>query len=91
MATRTYFAFFGQLSVSTGEAHSLTGRFSTYGQLLAFSTKAERDTYVADHPRDDNHNEAVACNKTTARKYFLGMSVADYEEMIDDAVSAIDL
>ena len=75
-----YYAFKGQ-NATWGSPNPKTGRCNTFGELKAFTTRAKRDEYC-DNIRLDGYEFARKCNKKTARGFFLGMSVASYEDML---------
>lgn len=76
---RYFYAFKGQ-NATCGSTNERTGRKSTYGDVIAFSTRARRDSYVAAY-FDNNADVFVkSCNKGTARQYTLGMSVGAHNE-----------
>jgi hypothetical protein len=79
---KKYLAFVGNKRTSVGSPNGRTGRLSTWGKLYAFETMTEREMFCAQY--DYNFNGyPIPCNKTTARKYFLGMSVHSYNEYIN--------
>lgn len=77
------YVFIGARATS-GEPHPTTGRFSQYGYCIKFENKTVRDEYCATY----GHLVDVCepCSLTSARKYFLGMSVASYKEYMLHAV-----
>lgn len=79
MTTKYYYAFVGQ-NASTGRPHPQTGKYDTWGKLRAFSSRKERDEHVDNFYSNNPSEFAVKCNKSSARQFFLGMSVRDYEE-----------
>lgn len=74
-----YYAFVGQ-NATTGRPNSKTGKYNTYGDLIAFTSRKERDGYVDNYSSYTGLEYAVKCNKSSARQFFLGMSVYDYQE-----------
>ena len=81
-----FYLFQGQ-NATTGTPNATTGRMSMYGDILAFDTKKERDEYHENFYNSSNPSEYTEkCNRTTARKYFLGMSVPSF----DDYMSAVE-
>lgn len=78
-----YYAFIGA-KATAGEPHPTTGRFSSYGACVKFGSKALRDEYC--ESRSGLVDVCEPCSLTTARKYFLGMSVASYKEYMLYAV-----
>ena len=89
--TAEFFAFIGQ-NASTGTPHPQTGNYSQYGDIIAFSTIEKRDEFVDEYYNQNNPSEyAEKCNRSSARGYCLGMSVADFNDyVIDQAISCID-
>jgi len=78
-----YYVFIG-VRLPSGSPSPTTGRFSQYGWCIKFSSKALRDEYCATcgHLAD----VCEPCSLTSARKYFLGMSVASYKMYMQGAV-----
>ena len=68
---------------TSGSANETTGRLNTAGNLIFFIKKENRDDWVDETGRSTQKTrEAVSVKKT--RNLHLGMSVADYEEMLSD-------
>lgn len=81
-----YYCYVGS-SASTGQANQKTGLYSRYGDIIAFSTVAKRDKFVAEYYCGNfPNNLAIACNTTTARQYCLGMSVRAFKQYLDQLV-----
>jgi hypothetical protein len=74
-----YYAFAGNVNTSCGQPNRITGRHSTWGQLYAFHSKADRNAFCDTYNQRFN-SYPVPCNATTARQYFLGNTVREYEE-----------
>ena len=86
-----YLAFIGQ-NASTGTPHPLTGGMNMYGDLANFSTKSDRDLFVAEYY--DINNPSVFVEKTNKQdaksKYCAGMSQYFYEQYIDEVECRTD-
>lgn len=80
-----YLAWVGQ-NATTGTPNPTTGRMSLWGDLHAFNTKAERDEFC-DKWNDRHNTYPVKTNRKDARQYFLGMTMASYNENIDALMS----
>ncbi len=79
---KNYYLFKGQ-NATTGKPNPTTGKMSYYGELLAFSTKQARDEYHENFYNHSNPSEFTKkCSRTTARGYFLGMSVDSFKEYL---------
>ena len=80
-----YLAFRGQ-NATTGTPNSITGLSSMYGDLIAFTSKENRQHYV-DYYYDNNNPSAfvIAVNRKQARGYNLGMSMHCYNEYVKEA------
>ena len=77
-----FYVFQGQ-NATHGTPNVSTGLKSLYGNILAFNTEEERDEYHENFYNSSNPSEYTEkCNRTTARKYFLGMSVAAFDEYL---------
>ena len=71
-----YFVFDGE-NATTGDPNKITGRLSTWGEMLKFNSKSAAEEYV------NNYRGYGICKAGTARalrKYSLGMSVKNYLE-----------
>jgi len=80
---RYYYVFKGQ-KATIGAPHPQTGNRNIYGELIAFTTRAKRETYYDEYYR--RPSEFVQkCNKKTARQFFLGVSVAVYGDCVREA------
>ena len=79
--TTYYLAFNGQ-NATTGTPNRLTGLSSMYGDIIAFTSKDNRDRYVAEYYDNNPSVFVVAVNRKQARGYNLGMSMYDYNEYI---------
>lgn len=78
-----FYVFEGQ-NATTGEPNPRTGLMSNYGHIVAFETKAERDEYVQNHRYYGTPGHIVQHGTPrTLRKFCRGMSMADYNEMIE--------
>lgn len=76
---KNFYAYVGQ-NATTGTAHATTGKFSMYGDIIAFSTIDKRDQFVAEY--SDTNNYAEKCNRNTARKYCLGITVENFNDWV---------
>ena len=79
-----YYYVFIRARATTGEPHPTTGRFSQYGYCVKFASKTLRNEYCTTHGHIVDVCEP--CSITSARKYFLGMSVASYKMYMQGAV-----
>ncbi len=77
-----YFVFKGK-NASTGCSNRRTGRMSFYGEFIAFESKAKALKFVEDNTTGYVGDICVAGTKRTLRKYYQGISVADYNEYMD--------
>ena len=78
-----YLVWKGQNS-TCGTPNDTTGLSSMYGELIAFTSKENRQHYV-DYYYDDNPSVfVVAVNRKQARGYNLGMSMYYYNEYIKE-------
>ena len=84
-----YYAFKGQ-NASFGKPNERTGLMSTYGDLIAFSSRANRDYFVENYYGNNPSEFVVSANKKQARGYCLGMSVRSYEEYLRYVDSNVD-
>ena len=79
---KNFYAFVGQ-NASTGTPNPVTGNYSRYGNIIAFSTIAKRDRFVGEYYNQQNPQEfAEKCRRCTARKYNLGMSVEAFNDSV---------
>jgi hypothetical protein len=78
---KTYYYVFKGQNATWGNPNPKTGRCSTFGELKAFTTRAKRDEYC-DNVRLDGYEFVQKCNKKTARQFFLGVSVAVYDDCV---------
>ena len=85
---RYYLAFVGQ-NATTGTPHPITGRMSMYGTLKAFSKRSDRDQFVEGFITN-GYEFCASCNKFSARKYHMGMSMYVYNQVLDYAISEAD-
>ena len=83
MTIKYFYAFRGQLNTTTGQPNTKTGRLSTYGDLKVFDTRKERDCFVNDFEYGCGVSR-VSVNVKSARKYFLGLSVIQYDDYINN-------
>tara|TARA_R110000851_G_scaffold217502_1_gene370463 strand:+ start:864 stop:1169 length:306 start_codon:yes stop_codon:yes gene_type:complete len=85
---KKYYVFKG-LNSTCGTPHPSTGLFNIYGDLIAFTSKVERDHFFDDYFDCNNHRLSLAkCSATTCRQFFLGMSVHQMREHIEMIVDA---
>jgi hypothetical protein len=78
-----YYIFKGQ-HATCGTPHMTTGLLSTYGDLIAFSTKEKRDSFFKEYYDYNNPSTVLTkCTANTCRKFFLGMSWHNMREYID--------
>ncbi|MGB0467768.1 MAG: hypothetical protein ACPGF7_09610 [Pontibacterium sp.] len=80
-----YLAWVGNTSTTVGQPNAKTGFFSLHGDLVAFATKTERDEYCDTFNHKFN-TCPVKTNRSGARKYHLGMSVSDYNYLLDTMI-----
>jgi len=80
---KKYYAFNGQSNTTSGQPNRLTGRCSSYGDLVLFKTKKDRDNYCdtfnyrfKNYPQATNKKEAKA-------KYFAGMTQNQFDEYLE--------
>ena len=66
------------LHTTTGERNARTGRYNVAGQLVAFKTHEDREIWLSNWARN-----RIPCTKRQARALFLGLSLRDFEEMIN--------
>ena len=78
---KNYYVFNGQ-NASTGRPNKITGEMNFYGEVLVFSDKKTALEYVEDNDTNFQSTICKAGTKATMRKYCLGMSVFDFEEML---------
>ena len=82
-----YLAWVGQNAI-TGTPNRITGYYSKWGKLYAFSTRKERDDFCDTY--DNIHNcYPRKTNRKDARQYFLGMSVRDYKDYVDCVLAGL--
>ena len=78
---KKYYVFKGQ-NASTGKPNPITGRMNFYGDVLVFENKGIALAFVEDFETPMANDICEAGTKRTMRKYCLGMSVVNFEEMI---------
>jgi hypothetical protein len=80
-------------NTTTGQPNSRTGRMSKAVNLMAFSKKENRDAWVDNGKvtSDMRGNCRKATTKKEARNLHLGMSVVEFNEMLDMMLDAEEL
>lgn len=70
---------------TTGQANPITGHYSIACAIKSFDTKTERDAWVSSGKSTQamRGNCHMAISKRDARNLCLGMSVADFNEMLE--------
>jgi len=78
-----FYLFIGQLKTTTGRQHASTGRMNTFGDLRAFPSKSERDSFYGDFYSNNPSVSCVKTNKSNAKSdFFGGMTLIAYEEYV---------
>lgn len=77
---KNYLAFVGT-PATYGTPNPRTGEFSFHGSLYCFKTKKERDEFCDTFHQGFN-SYPKPCNSKTARQYFMGMSLTQYQETL---------
>lgn len=73
------FAYHSGRNTTSGQPNEKTGYFNIAGNLAVFSKKLDRDKFV-------DESEYVSVSAREARGLRLGMSVSDYEEMVEMSI-----
>jgi hypothetical protein len=76
-----YLIFIASGNATTGQPNKQTGRHNRHGGYLKFRTREERANYLTDNPHDNVY--WCTCGKGTGRRFSLGMSLADYNEYLN--------
>lgn len=78
-----YYVFVGQLNTTSGRPHPTTGRYSIYGDLLAFSTRKQRDEFYNNFYSSNVFESCVKTNKNSARsRFFRGMTQIEFDDYL---------
>lgn len=80
---KLYYAHVGQ-NATIGSPHPITGLLSRYGYCVAFNSKKNRDTFVDEFHCPSSRYKCVKTSISGARQYFLGMSVAEYRQYMEE-------
>lgn len=85
-----FYAYRGE-NTSIGEPNKQTGLYSTYGDIIAFTTRAKRDRYVSEYSDSGNPSVyAKACTKHDTRGYCLGSTVRGFNDHLEYIGSIAD-
>lgn len=76
---KKYFYIWKGQNATCGRPNPLTGRLNMYGDLLAFTSKSKRDQFYNEYYDNNPSVKLYKCNKKSARKFFLGMPVYNFE------------
>jgi hypothetical protein len=77
-----YYIFKGQ-NATSGKAHNQTGLLSMYGDLIAFTSKIKKKTFIEEY-RSNNPSEKIwSCTENTCRRFFLGSTMNEMYELIN--------
>jgi len=68
-------------NATTGTANKQTGRYSRHGSYLKFNSSKDRQEYISNHLYSKDF--WYICGKGTGRRFSLGMSLADYNEYLE--------
>ena len=83
-----FLAWIGQ-NAYFGEANKNTGLKSHYGELFAFSTKENQAKFCNTYC-NRNNSYPFEMNQKEARSKFLGMTIADYNNYLAEAIDMVD-
>jgi hypothetical protein len=75
-----YYAWNGEMA-TTGTPNRITGNYSKWGDLFVADTKEEAEKWLDDQVY--RPVRFVTTSKARVRRQHLGMSVADFEEMLE--------
>lgn len=78
--------FVGQ-NASTGTPNRTTGRMSTYGEMYKFNSRKNAIEFAEKNDTGNASCVSVVGTRNTIRKYNFGISVANYNEHIDNIPS----
>lgn len=85
---RYFYCFVGQTSTTCGTPHKITGRHDTYGDLIAFTSRAKRDKFYNEYYSSNGFASTHKTNKRDAKtKYFAGTTQREF----DDHINYIDM
>ena len=82
MKKKVYYLFVGQ-NASTGKPNKITGHYSYWGRIYAFSSKGERDIVYNHLDGRDARDKIVKGGRSVMRSFCLGASVAQFNESLD--------
>jgi hypothetical protein len=82
MKNKTYYLFVGQ-NATTGQPNKITGYYSFYGRIYAFSSKSERDTVYSHLDGRSAQDKIVKGGRTKMRSLCLGLSMLDFNSYLD--------
>lgn len=82
MEKKTYYLFVGQ-NATCGSPNKVTGHYSVYGRIYAFSSKSERDTVYNHLDGRNAQQKIVKGGRSVMRSFCLGWSMIDFNGYLD--------
>ena len=83
--TKYFYAFIGELRATHGRPHAITGRLSTYGDLVHFSNKSHRDFFVKCTQVNSPDKSIVNTNLSAAKtEFFGGLTQLQFNEYVKE-------
>ena len=85
MAKKFYYGFeyWDGRNTTTGQPNEKTGRYSIAGDMIAFTTKADIDSWVENGEYRYGKSNRVIVNKRELRRLALGMTVASFNQWVE--------
>ena len=81
------FRFFSGKSTTTGQPHPITGRYNIAGNMAVFKTADELNNWLEKEdlttPSGLGGGKRIRTTKKGLRKYHLGMSIEDFDMLIE--------